>query len=169
MGGGGGFVGKVVEGNYLNGNGGGSGHFATMNFSNLAEFDKKLVVKIGSGGLSREPGDLKKPLSVNGGDTVVDMNGVELSRALGGRNGFSVGREGGGATQGWEILNDIPVLNLKHGRGGQLRYKGQGGLIVDGTGPSHDDGLGLVEGYGSGGSNFDDAGKGGVVIVYPTI
>ena len=37
-------------GNYLiSGNGGGSGHFAIMNFSNLAAIDKKLVVKIGAG------------------------------------------------------------------------------------------------------------------------
>jgi len=179
MGGGGGFVGDAQEHAVDECNGGGSGHFAAMNISNLAAIDKKLVVKIGAGGRSLVPmvddlwdctDNLEKPLSVNGGDTVVEMDGVELVRALGGRNGFSIGQGGGGATTDWDIIHELPSLSLKQGRGGQERFIGQGGLMVDGTGPSYvpypADGY-TVEGYGAGGY-INDAGRDGVMIIYLT-
>ena len=58
MGGGGGYVGKQCffddgeEYDPQKSDGGGSGHFATMNIQNLAAIDKKLVVKKGAGGRS---------------------------------------------------------------------------------------------------------------------
>jgi len=162
MGGGGGFVGVYHEfqgGEILvEAYGGGSGHFAIMNISNLKAIDKKLLVKIGSGGRSVECED--------GGDTVVEMDGEELVRALGGREGFYI-FGCNGATTDWDIIQGLPSLALKQGRGGQESYMGQGGLMVDGIGPSctHNSGLGPVEGYGSGGSESVD-GKDGVVIVF---
>jgi len=188
MGGGGGFVEYPWKFD-LPGEGGGSGHLATMNISNFPAVDKKLVVKIGAGGQYCWPDpehrrDNNVPQNRDGGDTVMEMEGVELVRALGGSNGSDVVDGGGeGAIQGWELLKDIPVRTLKQGRGG--KGGAQGGLVVDETGPEiykipgsffYPTENGYVqeeeeeechgEGYGAGGGSYHDDGKDGVVIIY---
>merc|ERR1719397_2421607 len=186
MGGGGGFVGDPYESDG-EGDGGASGHLATMKISNIPAVDKKFVVKIGAGGQScwPDPDDPRDvPQNRDGGYTVVEMEAVELVRALGGSNGSDVVDGGGeGAIQGWELLKDIPVRTLKQGRGG--KGGAQGGLVVDETGPEiykipgsffYPTENGYVqeeeeeechgEGYGAGGGSYHDVGKDGVVIIY---
>jgi len=186
MGGGGGFVGDPYESDG-EGDGGASGHLATMKISSIPAVDRKFVVEIGAGGQScwPDPDDPRDvPQNRDGGDTVVEMEGVELVRALGGSNGSDVvGGGGDGATQGWELLKDIPVRTLKQGRGG--KGGAQGGLMVDETGPEiykipgrflYPTENGYVEeeeeeechgeGYGAGGGSYNDDGKDGVVIIY---